>query len=225
MNRAPRHTTVRSAAALSALALALPLSGCLASMIPDERPAPAPTPAESTPPSPPETDQPDAGGAPDRLTFEAGADLSPNTVVQWGDGLMLDEGWEVVSPDDGNGGWTYGTVDGVCTAQFWQGTVFALQGEDDRAASDFMLASILGAEVSQLEGHAADGEFSYLSPGNAGVDHRYVVAADGDRSWRASVRAFTATKAALYVIVDCASPDSSTVVDEVLLKMSVLVMP
>ncbi|MBT2483863.1 MULTISPECIES: hypothetical protein [unclassified Microbacterium] len=200
-----RHSQVSplsriAAAAVVAVAL-LPLSGCLSAQIPTTQPS------ETTPSSEPEatgepTDDP-AGSA--TVTFDEGADLPTTAYIEWGDGFMADEAWKTVSPDDGNGGWTYGTADDSCTAQFWQGRISdvpVVEG-DDSMSSDAILGVLLDSPTEEITAVATTGEFSNQIGGTGGVETRQVIGAEGDRTWLMAARAFTNVGVGLYVIVDC----------------------
>jgi hypothetical protein len=219
MNRTPLR---RLGAAVLVTAAALSLTGCLYAQIPESAPAaPSPTAAPSDDTT---TDEPTAGTT---LTFAEGAELSPDAYIEWGDGLIVDDGWKIVSPDDGNGNWTYGTVDGTCTARFWQGLIsdVPIVSGDDAASSDAILAVLLRSTTAEISPHAQTGEFSYMSGGAGGVDNRWVAGKDGDRSWIMAARAFTKTGVGLSLIVDCTGADPSAVLDEVNDANAIVVTP
>lgn len=214
-------------AALSVVALAaLPLSGCLYAQIPvnvpdGDGPEPSPTAIPSEQPS----DEP-AGDLPSTMTFADGADIPSEAYIQWGDGLIADDGWKIVKPDDGNGGWKYGTVDDTCTAQFWQGLIpdVPTVAGDDSVSSDAMLAVILGeADAAAITPLATTGAFSYQVGGNADVENRQVVGEEGERRWAMAARAFTATGVGLYVIVDCTGGDLQATMAEVIDSNAVVI--
>ena len=192
---------LRLAAAAVVVTAVLPLSGCLFAQIPTGGPS------ESAPSSGPEaTDEPaeePAGGS--TLTFDEGQELSSSPYIEWGDGFLADDDWKSVTPDDGNGGWTYGTLDDTCTAQFWQGRTsdVAVVDGDDSASSDAILGVLLQTPTADITPVATTGEFSYLVGGAGGVETRQVVGTEGGRTWTMAARAFTATGVGLYVIVDC----------------------
>lgn len=219
-----------TAAAVVALAV-LPLSGCLYAQIPAAVPdgdGPAPTASPSDEPSHENTDEPsdEPSGLPATLTFTDGIALPASAYIEWGDGLIADDGWTVVSPDDGNGGWTYGTVDGTCTAQFWQGLIpdVPTVAGDDSASSDAMLAVILGeADTAAVTAAATTSAFSYQVGGNTDVEARQLVGDTGDRQWIMAARAFTATGVGLYVVVDCTGGDIGAVMAEVVDENAVVV--
>jgi len=213
----------RLAAAIIVGLAALPLSGCLYAQIPAYDPSaesPSPAPSQTAP----ATDQPDDGSTsaiPATMTFADGADLPASAYIQWADGLMFDDGWTSVTPDDGNGRWTDGTVDGTCTAEFWQGYTgdVATTPGDDSVSSDAMIAQILGdATAAEITPLATTVQLSYQVGGDLSVDARQVAGAGDGREWTITARAFTATGVGVYVIVDCTGGDIAAtfadVVDE-----------
>lgn len=223
MTRISQVSPLARLAAASVVALAvLPLSGCLYAQIPVNTPdGDGPDPAPTTSP----TEQP-SGDLPVSLTFAAGADLPATTYIQWGDGFVVDDGWKLVKPDDGNGGWTYGTIDDTCTAQFWQGLIpdVPTVAGDDSVSSDAMLAVILGeADAAAITPLSTTGAFSYQIGGNADVENRRVEGEAGERKWSMAARAFTATGVGLYVIVDCTGGDIDATMAEVIDKNAVVV--
>lgn len=227
MTRISQVSPLVRLAALSVVALAvLPLSGCLYAQIPvnvpdGDGPDPSPTAIPTEQPS-----EVPSGDLPSTMTFADGADIPPNAYIQWGDGLIADDGWKVVAPDDGNGGWTYGTIDDTCTAQFWQGLIpdVPTVAGDDSLSSDAMLAVILGeADASAITPLATTGSFSYQVGGNADVENRHVIGEEADRQWAMAARAFTATGVGLYVIVDCTGGDIDATMADVIDKNAVVV--
>ncbi|MFS0853701.1 hypothetical protein [Microbacterium sp. 179-I 3D4 NHS] len=212
----------RLAAVALLTAALLPLSGCLYAQIPVETPAadrPTTTPAPS--------DTPDAvEELPASLTFADGQDLPVTAYIEWGDGLISDDGWEVDAPDDGNGNWSYITRDGTCTAQFWQGTLgdVAVAG-DDSATSDAIIATIVGATREEVATYGTDGELGYQAGGVGGVDARQVSGEDGDRTWIMTARGFSRLGVGLYVIADCTGADVEAILGEITEKNAVVVTP
>lgn len=208
-----------TAAAVVAVSL-LSLTGCLYAQIPGADPngdAPSPTATPSEQPSDDPAEE-SSGALPTALSFADGADLPAAAYIEWGDGLIADSGWTIASPDDGNGGWSYGTVDGTCTAQFWQGLISDVPTVpgDDAASSDAMLAVILGeADIAAVAAAATTSAFSYQVGGNSDVEARQIAGGADDRQWIMAARAFTATGVGLYVIVDCTGADAAAVMAEV----------
>ena len=203
MTRTSQTSPLFRLAAVAIVAVAvLPLSGCLFAQIPNSA-----KPTESTPPSEPApTDEPaeePSGGT--TMTFAEGLDLSSSAYIEWGDGFLTDDAWTTVKPDDGNGRWTYGTVDGTCTVEFWQGRIsdVPVVTGDDSASSDAILGVLLQTPTEEITPVATTGEFSYQLGGGGGVENRQVVGTDGDRTWTMAARAFTTVGVGLYVIVDC----------------------
>ena len=210
-------------AAVAVLAFAtLPLSGCLFSAIPSETAA-TDEPSNAPSPTPEQSDETE-GGAPATLSFEDGDLLTDSVYVEWSDGLLADDGWEVTSPDDGNGGWAYGTIDGTCTAQFWQGFTpdIPVTPGDDSASSDAILGTLLQTDAASITPHAVDGAFSYQSTGNTDVANRQITGQDGDRTWIMAARAFATPGLGFYVIVDCTSGDANAILSEVLDKNAIV---
>lgn len=203
-----------AAAAIAALTI-LPLSGCLYAQIPETVRTPDPSflPIEPAPGS--------------TLTFEEGLDLSSSARIEWGDGFIVDDSWKIVSPDDGNGGWTYGTVDGTCTVRFWQGNISDLPivPGDDSASSDAVLGVLLQVSTAEITPLATTGEFSYMAGGSGGVEMRQVVGQEGSRSWLMAARTFTQTGVSLYTIVDCTAGDAEATMDAVNEANAIVVTP
>lgn len=227
MTRISQVSPLVRLAAASVVALAvLPLSGCLYAQIPvnvpdGDGPDPSPTAIPSEQPS----DEP-SGDLPSSMTFADGTDIPASAYIQWGDGFVVDDGWKIVKPDDGNGGWTYGTVDDTCTAQFWQGLIpdVPTVAGDDSVSSDAMLAVILGeADAAAITPLSTTGGFSYQVGGNAEVENRQVLGQEADRQWEMAARAFTATGVGLYVIVDCTGGDIDATMAEVIDKNAVVI--
>ncbi len=228
MTRFTQVSPLLRLSAVAAVALAvLPLSGCLYAQIPADGSGgsgadPTPVPSASDEP----VDEP-SGDLPATMTFADGQDLPASAYVEWGDGLLAADGWEIVKPDDGNGGWTYGTIDGACTAQFWQGLISdvpVVEG-DDSASSDAMLAVILGeTDTATITTAATTGAFGYQVGGGLDVENRQLVGdAGSDRRWIMAARAFTATGVGLYVIVDCTGGDVEATMAEVVDRNAVLI--
>jgi len=211
----------RLAAAIIVGLAVLPLSGCLYAQIPehptivDDDPIPTDDPVDEP------TEEPAAG-----MSFVDGATLSPSSYVEWGDGFFADDSWKIVKPDDGNGGWTYGTVDGTCTAQFWQGHIDNIMtAGDDSVSSDAMMATFLegGATTADITPLASTSGFSYQTAGNTAVENRMVSGSGDGVEWTLAARAFTAVGVGLYVVVDCTGGDIDAVWDEVVSKNAIVI--
>ena len=219
MTRTSRLSLRLAATAIAALTV-LPLSGCLYAQIPPLSDSPASSPGT-------ESEAPVEGGQGTTLTFAEGLDLASDAYIEWGDGFMVDDGWETISPDDGNGGWKYGTIDGTCTVQFWQGRtadVPVVPG-DDSASSDAMLGVLLQTPTAEITPVATTGEFSYLTGGSGGVEMRQVVGQEGSRTWLMAARAFTQTGVGLYTVVDCTAGDAEATMLAVNEANAVVVTP
>jgi hypothetical protein len=216
-------------ATIAILALAtLPLSGCLAASIPPEapiaeEPISTPSPSEEAPVEEPTDEEPE-GDVPATLSFADGALLSDSTYIEWADGLMFDDGWEITTPDTGNGTWGYTTTDGTCTAAFWQGTLDGLTPTgDDSADTDAVIAFFLDADVAEVTAAATDAELSYQVGGAGGVDARSAGGQqDETRTWSITARAFSQVGAGVYTLVDCTGGDFDAAVAEVIAQNAIV---
>lgn len=228
MNRSRPRTVALSARLVVALALTgvvLPLSGCLSAQIPDA----LPVPTEDTVPTPSEEpidgeDDALSFDPPAALGFADGPSIDPNALIQWSDGLFANESWQTLLSDDGNGNWSYATVDGTCTAQFWQGYIpdIDTSSGDDLTSTDELLAVVLQADVSQVSAAATTGAFAYQIGGELTAENRTVFGQEGERNWQLMGRAFVATNQGLTLIVDCTGADASTVAADVISQSPVL---
>ena len=220
MTRTSFSIPLRLASTAIAAVAVLSLSGCLYAQIPVGSPTDVPS-------SSPETDAPSDESSGSTLTFTEGLDLASDTYIEWGDGLVVDEGWKIVSPDDGNGGWTYGTVDVNCTARLSQGytTDVPVVAGDDSASSDAILGVLLQTPTSEVTPLATTGEFSYMAGGSGGVETRQVVGVDGSRTWLMAARAFTQTGVGLSVVVDCTAADAEATLAAINEENAVVVTP
>jgi hypothetical protein len=205
----------------------LPLTGCIYAQIPADVPV-VDVPADE--PDPTASDDPidePSGALPATMSFTDGNALPSTAYIQWGDGLMFDEGWKSVVPDDGNGSWTDGTVDDTCTARFWQGYTsdVATTPGDDSLSSDAMLAQLLGeASAATVTPLATTTQLSYQSGANPVVDARQVIGADGDRNWMIAARSFTATGAGVYVVIECTGVSVETTFADVVAQNAVIIV-
>lgn len=213
---------IRLGAAALVLAVALPLSACLNpfDLISKDPSTPkGPTSAPSTGSAAP-TDEPTSSGS-GALWFEDPS-LPAGTKAEWSDGLMTDSGWTVAKPDDGKGHWSYSTVDGVCTAQFWQGTG-PFTGADDRDSSDELLVGLITGDAPAIKGAARDTYWKDASTGGLDVGARAVTGGSDGASWVIQTRAFKVADVGFYIVLDCTDGSASTVIDEVIDKDPILV--
>ena len=217
---------LRLGAAGLLLAAALPLSACGFPFTPyaggavrvgAEDGTASPQPRETS--TDDATDEPsDANG----LTFD-GDTLPKGGRVEWSDGLIADDGWKVDKPDDGNGHWSYTTVDGLCTVQFWQGTTTSSGAKDDRGASDLMLATLTQATIDDVTAAASDLGLKNATTGDYDIDSRTVQGGNDPASWVIQARVFEKAGVGLYFILDCTDGSASTVADEIVEKDPILV--
>lgn len=218
-----RSRTTAAAIRLSAagllVAAALPLSACGFPFTPYTGGAKnldvtsAPTPTDST------TDDSSGSGT---LHF-GDASLPAGRHVEWSDGLIADARWKVATPDDGNGNWSYATVDGLCTVHFWQGTSSSTGGKDDREASDLMLAALTQATIADVTAAASDRPFQDATSGGADIDSRAVQGQNDTATWVIQARVFEQAGAGIYFILDCTDGNAQVVAQEIVEKDPILV--
>lgn len=155
------------------------------------------------------TEQADPDLPPSELTFEAGADLDPaRWSVQWGDSFVTDEGFSVLSPDDGNGSWSY--LDGAnqCEVLFYQGGMADLDmSQDDRTLTDDFLATVLAGTVTgstraDVDEHAFDHDLKGLGVESVTFRAIWGSGAEGG-TWLHAGRMLALHEAALYVGIQC----------------------
>lgn len=162
------------------------------------------------------------------LSFADGAALSTTTTAEWADGLVLDDGWTLTSPDDGNGNWGYTSADGGCTVAYWQGMIGDVDTSsgDDAIVSDKMLATLLGATDADIAEYAFDTDFAYQVPGNDEADARAVVGDDGTTQWIMAARALSQPGLGFTVTIDCTGgQDPEDVLDQVNELSALIVTP
>ncbi|MFT4258951.1 hypothetical protein [Microbacterium sp.] len=227
----------RAAAAMIVAVAALPLSGCIYAQIPEhptssgeERPAPDPTSGASDDPAGEASEVPSAvpseASSGETMSFADGAGVSSAAYAEWGDGFFADDGWTIDEPDDGNGGWSYATLDGTCIAQFWQGDLSGLPlvAGDDSTSSDALLAYALGdsTTTADVTPYASSVLIGYGAGSNRSLDARQVWGEDGDWEWSITARAFSAASAGVYLIIDCEGGDLDAAFEEVVGKNPVI---
>lgn len=194
---------VRTANALAlAIAVPLALAGCVPTAFPEGEPAaetPTPVSSETVPAE-------DEDALLEHLTFAAGSELAPTSSAQWGDAMLSDDDWELTSPDDGNGSWSYTHVSTQCIVGFWQGDIAELSATaDDRELSDELLAWFFKGSASDITPHAVD-ETLPLGFGGAGeMDVRSVrgVNPETNGAYVVSARGFHAFHGGYVVSVTC----------------------
>ncbi|WP_161793728.1 DUF4190 domain-containing protein [Agreia bicolorata] len=173
-----------------------------------------------------DTDAPGLSG--DDLSFEAGNDLDPSTVAQFSDPFVIDSDWTVVSPDDGQGNWSYLDPSGLCTVSFHQGKMggqVSVTTGDDRATTEDFLAVVLKTDASTIAGKASDSTISYNFEDMGTVDTLLMQGTDDDGSnWKLAGRAFGELDSGLYIDVTCKSGgDLDSVYDTVTTKAAITV--
>ncbi|MDR6868179.1 hypothetical protein J2Y69_002790 [Microbacterium resistens] len=213
------------------LAGTLLLTGCAVTGAGEVPTAGAPTeeasPSASASPEP--SSGPAAGSAvPDKLGFAEGAQLPSSIRPQWSDGFIADANWTVDAADDGNGYWSYKTVDGTCTASFWQGSLgtdIDVSSGDDRAVSDQVLQKVGGLSPEALTEYGRDGLLGYQLGGEMLLESREASNQNADGWVRVAARGFATPRAGLLVLVECQGGDHDAVWADVMSKAAVLVIP
>jgi len=184
------------------------LTGCSSVASGDDASTPAVVEKSEAPSPTPTWTTVHVGKLPD-LTFEGGASIASDAVTQWSDGLVDEQGWLMSSPDDGHGSWAYTTVDGDCVATFWQGSMAGMDTEDDRLASDIVLATLIGGDPAGLQDKISSGTFSHDVSSHGSVDNRFMHGTfDDGMTWALAARGFAQTGSAVYVDVQCRELDA-----------------
>lgn len=146
------------------------------------------------------------------LTFAAGADLDPaEWSVSWDDKFQIDDDFSVLSPDDGNGSWSYVDNTTGCGISFYQGSITDIElTGDDGVDTDRMLTAILGASMpgvtfEDVQANAGNDSFLQAQPGGM-VEIRSIggTTAEGG-TWLDSARMFSALDTGTYVSIQCPS--------------------
>jgi hypothetical protein len=144
------------------------------------------------------------------LTFESGDALESGSIfVEWIDPFATDAEFAVLSPDDGNGRWSYTDVTNECTVGFYQGLItdLTVAGGDRRSTID-ALAGISQANDPEITPELVEEygvEFSLSQTQDDGVVSLWGLGAemsDGS-SWVNSARFFTAIERVQFVSVHC----------------------
>ncbi|WP_457098376.1 hypothetical protein [Microbacterium sp. P5_E9] len=162
-------------------------------------PAPDPTPTAAAPTT-----------APSDLSFEAGSALAEGDWdMGWGDAFASDPTFSVLSPDGGDGYYSYTDLTTQCELYFFQGSVTDMdRSQNDRVISDDFLATMLlgtvdGATREDVTAHAYDDSvFQHPGPGTAATRTIWGTS-EGGGSWLHSTRMFGALGAGVYVGINC----------------------
>lgn len=209
-----RNRMLHTVTAVSALVLALTLSGCTAEQTPTS------SPTASTP-------------ALESVSFSDGATLPPDTEILWGFGFANDPGWVEVGDAPKPGWWTFVRADKTCIAAF-RDSALADAGVDaggdvddmnDEEATDAVIASELGDEFGDVDGLLSDGYFHRHEAGEAQIAHRqFSLSIDGWGRFVAA-RAFVALDHSAIVVVTCDGADVNIAAQEVLSKNVIAIEP
>lgn len=169
------------------------------------------------------TDPTPASGAPETMTFDDGADIDPDALPQWTDSLLTNEEWDVSSPDNGAGRWEYATVDGACTASFYQGEITDMTSTDDRDASEFILAAVVQRPQEWVATTASTAKGYYLQSGGKDADFLLLTGESAGTSLTFVARGFAQTTSALTMTMTCTEGDSYSTVEDVLSETGVFI--
>lgn len=182
----------------------------------------APVPAVSSDPPAPSDDavaETVDTSIPLELTFEAGDDLEAGSIAaEWIDPFATDPEFSLLSPDDGNGSWSYTDDTNGCTIVFYQGTLKDFAAEDsDRASTISAIAGIAqgrDAEVTPEVVETYGDDFPIDQTQEGGTASLWGLGAeltDGS-SWADSARFFNAIQSIYYFAIDC--PSGTNAYDE-----------
>lgn len=186
------------------LALVVVLAGCsMRNETPQESPEPTPSPspskAEEGEPDFPVTVTSSTAGT-GLMTFEA--DLDPAAIPEWGDPYALDEGYELSSPDTGQGSWGYTEKSTGCQIHFFQG---AVSGIDTTAGDEVASADVLALleKIDPETARATAGSVYIANAMGGQVQFRALSYDVSGGQAIVAVRAFGTAGRALYVRVGC----------------------
>jgi len=144
------------------------------------------------------------------LTFDAGDALEPGSIfAEWVDPFATSAEFAMLSPDDGNGHWSYTDVTNQCTVAFYQGLItdLTLSGGDRTSTID-ALAAISRANDPDITPELVEeygGEFSLSQAQEDGVVSLWGLGAEQTdaSSWVNSARFFTARGEVYFVSIHC----------------------
>jgi len=144
------------------------------------------------------------------LTFDAGDALEPGSIfAEWVDPFANSAEFAMLSPDDGNGHWSYTDVTNQCTVAFYQGLITDLTiAGGDRTSTIDALAAISRANDPELTSELVEEygvEFSLSQAQEDGIVSLWGLGAemsDGS-SWVNSARFFTALGKVYFVSTYC----------------------
>lgn len=199
MNRSPQRCV--GAAALAGVVF---LAGCSAPAVVDASPTPPVTESKSPTPTPTET----SASSGDLSFDDGGGDLTVSA-LDWGDPFQNDPGFSVLSPDDGNGSWSYVDNETQCRLVFYQGAVTDLDfSADDRTITDQFLTIMLSARmegVTQEDVTANAFDDSIWQPdrdSTVAVRTIWGTGADGS-SWMGSARMLGTLGGGVHIDITC----------------------
>ncbi len=139
------------------------------------------------------------------LSFEDGGRLDPAQQVAWADPFAGDEGYTVLTKNDGDGSWSYTSNATDCVIGYYEGT---LEGMDpsagDSALSDELLAAQFGSTAEDIARIRQGRHRALPHPRTArrdqsGCGHRFHPAT----TYIVAARAFAALNAGFVATLKC----------------------
>lgn len=212
MTRRIHRTTLRIPAVIAVAAFLAVATGCAAPPISREARSTDPSRTSGTSP----TSDAGIGSVSEDVTFAAGAALTADSDIRWGDGLIEDEGWAAL-PSDQPGRWSYRNASGSCTAAFRGGVLGDAGGMDDREATDALIEHQSGGDFLG-QGWLTDGEFLRYGGEGSGVEHRQFSYTFNEVGYFMAARAFVEADYSVWVTVTCEGEPVGPVVQEMLSK-------
>ncbi|WP_243075051.1 hypothetical protein [Microbacterium sp. SS28] len=184
------------------------LTGCAASSgSRASEPTGSPDPPDATEEPAAEVVEP---AIPLELTFEEGDALEPGSIAaEWTDPFANNPDFSLLSPDEGNGSWSYTDDTNGCTVGFYQGTLTDFAPEPtDEASTISAIAAIAAAKDDQITAEIVEtygDDFPVEQTQEGGEVSLWGLGADltDGSSWVDSARFFNAIGSIQYVTIQC----------------------
>lgn len=125
--------------------------------------------------------------------------------VQWADSLMFDDAFEVSSPDNGAGAWSYEHIESQCIVGFWQGTLEGFNlTEGDRPLSEDLVAWGVDIPLADIASSLEDDLVPVETLAGDPVQSRGITqVSESGFSRTIAARAFSATTGGVIAYVNC----------------------
>jgi len=144
------------------------------------------------------------------FSFAGGADLAGKVrLVEWAVPLAREDRFAVLSPDNGNGSWSFTDTANQCRLTFFQGALSDVPtGADDRTSTDAVLLTVFGANdpnvTAEVIAQYTEDASVPLWGVDGSVDVRVFGGSAADGASQADVaRRFAALGTDLYLSVSC----------------------